>query len=173
MVRDDDGPSGNQARVRGCPELTPKADPPRGAPAATRGRRHAVQVYQPLVGRRRRGDRFVRLQRPGARVYLWCVPEAHHGRYWLAARQRVIRTLRRRGPLRPCGTVLGRMMDRWSIRRVALPGLVVYSICLSFVGASPASSWIFTLILALAEMTSAIQTPLGYTTAISAWFDRR
>jgi hypothetical protein len=104
---------------------------------------------------------------------LWCVPEAHHGRYWLAARQRVIRTLRRRGPLRPCGTVLGRMMDRWSIRRVALPGLVVYSICLSFVGASPASFWIFTLILALAEMTSAIQTPLGYTTAISAWFDRR
>jgi sugar phosphate permease len=65
------------------------------------------------------------------------------------------------------------MMDRWSIRRVALPGLVVYSICLSFVGASPASFWIFTLVLALAEMTSAIQTPRGYTTAISAWFDRR
>jgi predicted MFS family arabinose efflux permease len=69
--------------------------------------------------------------------------------------------------------VLGRMMDRWSIRRVALPGLVVYAICLSFVGASPASFWIFALIFALAEMTSAIQTPLGYAKAISAWFDPR
>jgi MFS family permease len=69
--------------------------------------------------------------------------------------------------------VLGRMMDRWSIRRVALPGLVIYTLCLGFVGASPASFWIFTLIFALAEMTSAIQTPLGYAKAISAWFDPR
>jgi hypothetical protein len=29
------------------------------------------------------------------------------------------------------------------------------------------------LLFALAEMTSAIQTPLGYTKAISAWFDPR
>jgi predicted MFS family arabinose efflux permease len=69
--------------------------------------------------------------------------------------------------------ILGRMMDRWSIRRVALPGLVIYTLCLTLVGASPASFWIFTLIFALAEMTSAIQTPLGYAKAISAWFDRR
>ena len=33
--------------------------------------------------------------------------------------------------------------------------------------------WIFTVMFALAEMTSAIQTPLGYAKAISAWFDRR
>lgn len=33
--------------------------------------------------------------------------------------------------------------------------------------------WIFTLMLALAEMTSAIQTPPGYAKAISAWFHRR
>jgi predicted MFS family arabinose efflux permease len=33
--------------------------------------------------------------------------------------------------------------------------------------------WIFTVLFALAEMTSAIQTPLGYTKAISAWFDPR
>jgi MFS family permease len=69
--------------------------------------------------------------------------------------------------------VLGRMMDRWSIRRVALPGLVIYALSLGLVGASPASFWIFTLIFALAKMTSAIQTPLGYAKAISAWFDPR
>jgi MFS family permease len=69
--------------------------------------------------------------------------------------------------------VLGRMMDRWGIRCVALPGLVVYAIWLSLVGAISASFWIFTLVFAVAEMTSAIQTPLGYAKAISAWFDRR
>jgi MFS family permease len=69
--------------------------------------------------------------------------------------------------------VLGRMMDRWSIRRVALPGLVVYTVFLCLMGLAPAVLWIFTLMFALAEMTSAIQTPLGYAKAISAWFDRR
>jgi MFS family permease len=33
--------------------------------------------------------------------------------------------------------ILGRMMDRWSIRRVAFPGIVVYSVCLGLVGLSP------------------------------------
>src|SRR6516165_8967115 len=71
------------------------------------------------------------------------------------------------------GPVLGNMMDRWSMRRVALPGIVVYTIFLSLMGLAPAVLGIFTLMFALAEMTSAIQTPLGYAKAISAWFDRR
>ena len=69
--------------------------------------------------------------------------------------------------------VLGRMMDRWSIRRVALPGIVIYTIFLCLMGVAPAALLIFTVMFALAEMTSAIQTPLGYAKAISAWFDRR
>src|SRR6516225_3844813 len=69
--------------------------------------------------------------------------------------------------------VLGRMMDRWSIRRVALPGIVIYTIFLCLMGVAPATLLIFTVMFALAEMTSAIQTPLGYAKAISAWFDRR
>jgi predicted MFS family arabinose efflux permease len=69
--------------------------------------------------------------------------------------------------------VLGWMMDRWSIRHVALPGIVLYALCLGLVGLSPRVFWVFTVMFALAEMTSAIQTPLGYAKAISAWFDRR
>jgi predicted MFS family arabinose efflux permease len=69
--------------------------------------------------------------------------------------------------------VLGRMMDRWSIRRVALPGIVLYALCLGLVGLSPRVFWVFTAVFAIAEMTSAIQTPLGYAKAISAWFDAR
>src|ERR1700751_3644771 len=69
--------------------------------------------------------------------------------------------------------IRGRMMDRWSIRRVALPGIVVYTIFMSLMGLAPAVGWIFTLMFAMAEMASAIPTPLGYAKAISAWFDRR
>src|SRR5438105_4506080 len=69
--------------------------------------------------------------------------------------------------------VLGRMMDRWSIRRVALPGLVFYAFAMCLLGLSPKSVVIFTLLFALAESASAIQTPIGYAKAISAWFDRR
>jgi MFS family permease len=69
--------------------------------------------------------------------------------------------------------VLGSMMDRWTIRRVALPGLVIYAGCTSLLGLSPNSLWVFTALFALAETTSAIQTPVGYAKAISAWFDRR
>jgi predicted MFS family arabinose efflux permease len=68
---------------------------------------------------------------------------------------------------------LGRMMDRWSIRRVALPGLVIYACAMCLLGFSPKSLVIFTLLFALADAASAVQTPIGYAKAISAWFDRR
>jgi len=69
--------------------------------------------------------------------------------------------------------VLGRMMDRWSIRRVALPGLLFYAFAMCLLGLSPRSLIIFTLLFALAEAASAVQTPIGYAKAIAAWFDRR
>src|SRR5207302_5397026 len=69
--------------------------------------------------------------------------------------------------------VLGRMMDRWSIRRVALPGLIFYAFAMCLLGLSAKSLVVFTLLFALAEAASAVQTPIGYAKAISAWFDRR
>src|SRR5215469_9527772 len=69
--------------------------------------------------------------------------------------------------------VLGRMMDRWGIRRVALPGIVFYAFTMCVLGLSPRSLIIFTLLFALTEAASAIQTPLGYAKAIAAWFDPR
>jgi MFS family permease len=69
--------------------------------------------------------------------------------------------------------VLGRMMDRWGIRRVALPGIVCYAFMMCLLGLSPKSLIIFTLLFALTEAASAIQTPIGYAKAIAAWFDRR
>jgi MFS family permease len=69
--------------------------------------------------------------------------------------------------------VLGRMMDRWGIHRVALPGLVIFSGTLAAVGLSPHSFLIFTLLFTVAQTAGAIQTPIAYAKAISAWFDRR
>ncbi|MGH7059464.1 MAG: MFS transporter, partial [Stellaceae bacterium] len=69
--------------------------------------------------------------------------------------------------------VLGSMMDRWSIRRVALPGIVAFALCLCLMGLTPASLIVFTMLFSLTEIAGAIQTPLAYAKAISAWFDRR
>jgi MFS family permease len=68
---------------------------------------------------------------------------------------------------------IGWMMDRWSIRRVALPGLVVYTAAMGLLGLTPRSLLIFIILFALADGTSSIQTPIGYAKAIAAWFDRR
>src|SRR5207237_98265 len=46
--------------------------------------------------------------------------------------------------------LLGWMMDRWSIRRVALPGIVIYAAATALLGLSPNSLLVFTLLLAMA-----------------------
>ena len=69
--------------------------------------------------------------------------------------------------------VFGWLMDRWSIRQVALPGIVVYALAIALLAVSPKALLAFTLLFALAEGLSAIQTPIGYAKAIAAWFDRR
>src|SRR6201997_3466932 len=69
--------------------------------------------------------------------------------------------------------VFGFLMDRWSIRKVALPGIAIYAAMVALLALSPRSLLVFTLLFALAEGTSAIQTPIGYAKAIAAWFDRR
>jgi predicted MFS family arabinose efflux permease len=69
--------------------------------------------------------------------------------------------------------MLGWMMDRWSIRRVALPGIAVFALCLGLLGFTPHSLTIFIILFALTSMSGTIQCPLAYTKAISAWFDRR
>jgi predicted MFS family arabinose efflux permease len=101
------------------------------------------------------------------------VSEADHGRYKLDARRCVIRAVGWGIFSAIAVPIPGRMMDRWSIRRVAPPGLVPHAVCLSLVGLSPPVFWIFAAMFVLAETTSAIQTPLGCAKAISAWFDPR
>jgi predicted MFS family arabinose efflux permease len=69
--------------------------------------------------------------------------------------------------------VLGWMMDRWGIRHVALPGIVLYAACLCLLALSPHTLWICALMFAVTFTASSVQTPLGYAKAIAAWFDAR
>ena len=57
---------------------------------------------------------------------------------------------------------LGRMMDRWGVRRVALPRLSLFVICPALIGLSPRSLTVFTFLRALTGIVSTVQTPLPY-----------
>ena len=66
----------------------------------------------------------------------------------------------------------GRMIDKWGIRPVLLPSIVLFALAvaaLSFLRASPLYLY---LLFPLVGLTSVGQTPAAYSKAISAWFDR-
>ena len=69
--------------------------------------------------------------------------------------------------------LLGWAMDRWSIRRVALPGIAIFAFFLMLLAFTPYSTPIFILMFTLVWASSAIQTPLSCAKAIAGWFDRR
>ena len=69
--------------------------------------------------------------------------------------------------------ILGRMMDRWGICAVSLPGLPVFAASLGMLALSPGSPAAFIILAALAGVASTVQAPLPYAKAISAWFDDR
>ncbi len=69
--------------------------------------------------------------------------------------------------------VVGRLVDRFGVRAVALPAIVVFSLATASVAWVPASPAAFTAQYALMGLGAAGQTPLIYAKAISARFDRQ
>jgi MFS family permease len=69
--------------------------------------------------------------------------------------------------------ILGRMMDRWGIRAVSLPGVPIFAASLGMLALSPGSPAAFIVLAALAGVASTAQAPLPYAKAVSAWFDDR
>jgi MFS family permease len=69
--------------------------------------------------------------------------------------------------------LMGRLVDRFGIRAVALPALLVFSLATASISLVPASPAAFTALYALMGLGAAGQTPLVYAKAISARFDRR
>jgi MFS family permease len=69
--------------------------------------------------------------------------------------------------------VVGRLVDRFGIRAVALPAIAVFSLATASVAWVPASPAAFTALYALMGLGAAGQTPLIYAKAISARFDHQ
>ena len=69
--------------------------------------------------------------------------------------------------------VVGRLVDRFGIRAVALPAIVVFSLATASVAWIPGTPAAFTAAYALMGLGGAGQTPLIYAKAISARFDRQ
>ena len=67
--------------------------------------------------------------------------------------------------------VVGRLVDRFGIRAVALPAITLFSIATASVSLVPASIAAFAALYALMGLAAAGQTPLIYAKAISARFD--
>jgi MFS family permease len=67
--------------------------------------------------------------------------------------------------------VVGRLVDRFGIRAIALPAIVVFSLATASVALVPASPAAFTALYALMGLAAAGQTPMIYAKAISARFD--
>ena len=67
---------------------------------------------------------------------------------------------------------LGRLVDRFGIRAVALPAIALFSLATAAAGLAPASPMALTAVYAFMGVGAACQTPLIYAKAISSRFDR-
>ena len=68
---------------------------------------------------------------------------------------------------------VGRLIDRWGVRRVTLPFIALFSLTTATIGMTSSSPAIFLLLYALCGLVGSGQAPQGYVKAISAWFDGR
>jgi MFS family permease len=66
---------------------------------------------------------------------------------------------------------VGKLIDRWGIRRVTLPFVVAFSLTVAAISRTPAYPAVFLLFYAVAGLVGSVQAPLPYAKAISAWFD--
>ena len=67
--------------------------------------------------------------------------------------------------------LVGRLVDRFGVRAVALPAIALFSAATASVALVPASPLVFTACITVMGLTAAGQTPLVYAKAISASFD--
>jgi predicted MFS family arabinose efflux permease len=76
-----------------------------------------------------------------------------------------------------CGAIatpiFGYLIDRWGIRRVTMPAIVLFALSMASISLTPASPIVFVLLYAIVGAFGAGQAPLPYAKAISGWFDRR
>jgi MFS family permease len=68
---------------------------------------------------------------------------------------------------------VGSMMDRWGVRTVLLPVVVLCAASVALIALAPPSIVVFMLLFAITGVLGSGQGPLGYAKCVSAWFDDR
>jgi MFS family permease len=68
---------------------------------------------------------------------------------------------------------VGSMMDRWGVRTVLLPVVVLCALSVALIALTPPSIVVFVLLFAITGVFGSGQGPLGYAKCVSAWFDDR
>jgi MFS family permease len=66
---------------------------------------------------------------------------------------------------------VGWLIDRWGIRPVLLPVIVLSASSIALIAMSPSSIGVFMLLFAITGLLGSGQGPLGYAKSVSAWFD--
>ncbi len=71
------------------------------------------------------------------------------------------------------GPFVGSLIDRWGIRTVLLPIVVLCASSVALIALAPNSLVVFMLFFAITGFLGSGQGPLGYAKCVSAWFDDR
>lgn len=66
---------------------------------------------------------------------------------------------------------VGKLVDRWGVRRVTLPFIAVFALTTAAIALTPASPLVFILLYGICGLAGGGQQPLNYAKAISAWFE--
>ncbi len=69
--------------------------------------------------------------------------------------------------------VVGRLVDRYGVRKVLMPALVLFALSVAALSLSPPSAYAFIALYGLAGVFSAGQTPLPYSKSVAVNFDDR
>ena len=123
-------------------------------------------VFGSTIGldRRQRADHPIHVRR---------IPEAHRGRVWLEPRHSGIGGYGLAGFGALATPFVGRMVDRWGVRRVTLPFITAFALTTAAIALTPASPFIFILLYGICGLAGGGQAPLNYAKAISAWFESK
>jgi predicted MFS family arabinose efflux permease len=68
---------------------------------------------------------------------------------------------------------VGSLIDRWGVRTVLLPIVVLCASSVALIALTPKSVLVFMLLFAVTGVLGSGQGPLGYAKCVSAWFDSR
>jgi MFS family permease len=68
---------------------------------------------------------------------------------------------------------VGSLIDRWGVRTILLPVVVLCAASVALIGLTPKSIVAFLLLFAITGVLGSGQGPLGYAKCVSAWFDDR